>query len=97
MRNSLAGTKTGKSKSAKYFQTHPESRKKKDAYNTLYHSTLARKKYRADLGKLNSKIGKKGDGLDVGHTSKTKAKLQSPNSNRGNKRKFIFGAKSKKK
>ena len=29
MRNDLAGTKTGKSKTAKYYQEHPEARKKK--------------------------------------------------------------------
>jgi hypothetical protein len=96
-RNSLAGSTKGQSKSAKYFRDNPEARKKKDAYNTLYHSTVARKKYRADLGKLNSKMGKKGDGLDVAHTSKTKAKLQSASKNRSNKKTFIFGKRASKK
>jgi len=46
MKNTLAGTKTGKSESAKYFQDNPEARKKKDAYNKAYHATPERKKYR---------------------------------------------------
>ena len=37
-RNGLAGTKTGKSKTAKYYQANPEARKKKDAYNKKYNS-----------------------------------------------------------
>lgn len=98
-RNSLAGTKTGKSKSAKYFQSKAgaAAKAKKDAYNTKYSASPERKAYRRALGKLNSKMGSVGDNKDVGHISKTKAKLQSPNSNRGNKRKFLFGKASKKK
>ena len=42
MRNSLAGSRKGKSKSAKYYQDNPDAKKKKDAYNTEYHSTPAR-------------------------------------------------------
>lgn len=43
-RNTLAGTKTGKSTSAKFFQTHPKSRAAKNAYNKAYHATPERKK-----------------------------------------------------
>jgi hypothetical protein len=42
-RNTLAGTTRGKSRSAKYFQSNPEAKAKKDAYNTTYHSTPERK------------------------------------------------------
>lgn len=68
-RNKLAGTKKGTSKSAKYFQTHPEARAKKDAYNTAYHATPERKKYRASLNSANKKAKTygNGDGKDMSH------------------------------
>ena len=47
MRNKLAGTKRGKSRTAKFYQENPDARKKRDEYNKEYHSTPARKKYRA--------------------------------------------------
>jgi hypothetical protein len=69
-RNGLAGSTAGKSKSAKYFQTHPEARAKKDAYNTEYHSSSERKSYRAELNKANKAKGTygNGDGKDLSHT-----------------------------
>jgi hypothetical protein len=68
-RNTLAGTKTGKSKSAKYFQSNPKAKAKKDAYNTEYHKSESRKKYRASLNKANKKAGTYGnkDGKDMSH------------------------------
>lgn len=68
-RNTLAGTKRGNSKSAKYFQTHPEAKAKKDAYNTEYHKSEERKKYRAKLNKANRSAGTYGnkDGKDMSH------------------------------
>jgi hypothetical protein len=68
-RNTLAGTKKGSSKSAKYFQSHPEAKAKKDAYNTDYHKSEDRKKYRAKLNKANRKAGTYGnkDGADMSH------------------------------
>ena len=46
MRNTLAGTKTGNSKSAKFYQKNEDARKKKVAYDTKYQDTPSRKKYR---------------------------------------------------
>ena len=37
------------SKSTAYYRANPEAKAKKDAYNTKYHATPERKKYRADL------------------------------------------------
>jgi hypothetical protein len=92
MRNSLAGSRTGKSKSAKYYQENPESKKKKDAYNTEYHSTPARKKYRAALQALNRDKGTHGnkDGMDEAHVSKKKTKKQSQSRNRADKKRQFF-------
>lgn len=67
-RNSLAGKSTGKSKSAKYFASHPEARAKKNKYNTEYHATTERKTYRASLNKVNRKDKGYGDGKDLSHT-----------------------------
>ena len=53
MRNKIAGTKTGASRSAKYYQENPEARAKKESYDREYHSTEERKKYRANLNKKN--------------------------------------------
>jgi hypothetical protein len=39
MRNKLAGTKTGTSKTAKYYHDNPEARKKKLAYDSKYQDT----------------------------------------------------------
>ena len=92
MRNRLAGTTKGDSKSAKYYQNNPKAKKKKDAYNKEYHSTPARKKYRATLQALNRENGThgNGDGMDVAHTSKTKTKSQSQSKNRGDKKRQFF-------
>jgi len=70
MRNSLAGTKKGKSESAKYFQSNTKAKAKKDAYNKEYHSTPERRKYRSELNKENRKAGTYGnkDGKDMSHT-----------------------------
>ena len=64
-RNKKAGTSTGKSKSAKYFAANPEARKKKNAYNSEYHSTKKRKDYRVKLNKETRK--KTTPGKDVSH------------------------------
>jgi hypothetical protein len=94
-RNTLAGSTKGTSKSARFFQKNPASKAKKNAYNKKYHATPERKKYRAQLVKKRRdlKIYGKG-GKDVGHVSKTKTALQSVRSNRGDKKKFLFGKKA---
>ncbi len=81
-RNKLAGTSTGKSKSAKYFASHPEARAKKNAYNKAYHATEERKNYREDLNEVNRAKKLYGDGKDLGHTKDGKLKQESRSSNR---------------
>lgn len=83
-RNGLAGKSTGKSKSAKYFASHPEARKKKNEYNKKYHSTDERKAYRAGLNKANRKAGTygNGDGKDRSHTKSGKTVSESASKNR---------------
>lgn len=92
MRNRLAGTKRGKSATARYYQNNPEAREKKKEYDTEYHSTPARKKYRSVLQAINRKNGTHGnlDGKDVAHTSKTKTISQSQSKNRADKKRKFF-------
>lgn len=84
MRNSLAGTKKGKSESAKYFQSNPKAKAKKDAYNKEYHSTPERRKYRSELNKENRKSGTYGnlDGKDKSHTKSGKVVNEGQSKNR---------------
>lgn len=83
-RNSLAGTKKGKSKSAKRLQKSPAARAKKKKYDTEYHKSEERKEYRAKLNKVNRKKGTygNGDGKDESHDSKGKTKKESQSTNR---------------
>ena len=92
MRNRLAGTKRGKSATAKYYQNNPEAREKKKEYDTEYHSTPARKKYRSVLQAINRKNGThgNGDGKDVAHVSKNKTISQSQSKNRADKKRKFF-------
>ena len=76
-----------KSASAKYFAANPEARKKKNEYNTKYHATEERKKYRAELNKENRKRGVKGDGKDMSHTKSGKMVLESASKNRARNKK----------
>jgi len=61
--------KARRSKSAKYYAENPEAREKKKQYDTAYHSTTERKRYRAFLNRKNRKAGTygNGDGKDYDH------------------------------
>jgi|TARA_R100000734_G_scaffold260_1_gene387 hypothetical protein len=87
-RNTLAGKRTGKSKSAKHYAKNKKSRDKKKKYDTEYHKTKERKKYRASLNKLNKKkrtYGNK-DGMDLSHTKKGKVVKEKKSKNRARNR-----------
>jgi hypothetical protein len=64
--------KARRSKSAKYYAENPEARDKKKEYDTEYHSTTERKKYRAFLNRKNRNAGTygNGDGKDYDHDEK---------------------------
>jgi hypothetical protein len=64
--------KARRSKSAKYYAENPEARDKKKQYDTAYHSTTERKKYRAFLNRKNRNAGTygNGDGKDYDHDEK---------------------------
>lgn len=56
-------------KTSKYYASNAKARAKKAEYDTEYHSTKERKKYRAELNKKNRKAGTygNGDGMDYDH------------------------------
>lgn len=91
-RNKNAGKSTGKSKSAKYFAKNKAARDKKKAYDTEYHKSTERKKYRAKLNKETRK--RKTPGKDVSHTKSGKLVREKRSTNRARNGK---GGKSSKK
>lgn len=69
-------------RTARFYATHPKSRDKKKKYDTKYHSTPARKKYRAELNKARRKRKLKGDERDLSHTSSGSLVLENKSINR---------------
>lgn len=72
-----------KSRTAKYYASNPEARAKKKAYDTKYHSSTERKKYRAKLNaaRKKRKIYGKGGG-DLSHTKEGGLVRESASKNR---------------
>jgi len=72
MKNKLAGTKKGNSRSAKFYHENREAAKKKADYDKKYHATEERKQYRAELNKANRSAGTygNGDNKDASHTKR---------------------------
>lgn len=77
-RNSMAGTHPSYEKRG----MDEEARKRKIAYDTKYHKSSKRRKYRSELNKINRKKGSVGDGKDVSHTKGGGTVLESQKSNR---------------
>ena len=92
MRNKLAGTKVGDSRRARYYQDKPDARKTTSEYDKDYQDSDSRKKYRAELNKINREKGTygNGDGKDVAHKTKTKTRMQSQSKNRADKKRSFF-------
>lgn len=88
MRNTLAGSKQGTSKSARYYQGNKVARDKKNRYNKKYHSSKNRILYRAALNKKNVEDGTYGnkDGIDKSHTKSGRLVNENQSSNRARNR-----------
>ena len=73
-----------KGKSAKYYASNPEARKRRNAQQARYNKTAKGLKIRTAANKLNRKLGTygNGDGKDASHTGPNKGKLESPSKNR---------------
>jgi hypothetical protein len=61
-------------------------------YDKDYQDSDSRKKYRAELNKINREKGTygNGDGKDVAHKTKTKTRMQSQSKNRADKKRSFF-------
>ena len=72
-----------KSRTAKYYASNPKARAKKASYDTKYHSTPSRKKYRSELNsaRRKRKIYGKGGG-DLSHTKRGTLVRESASKNR---------------
>ena len=64
--------KSKKKSSAAYYRKNKKARDKKKKYDTEYHSSKARRRYRAFLVKMRRKAGRygNGDGMDYDHDEK---------------------------
>lgn len=73
-------------KTASYYKSNPEARKKRLEYQREYNKKAREVKKRVELNKENRKRGTygNGDGLDVAHT-KNGTKLQKASVNRGSR------------
>ena len=70
-------------KTAQYYRNNPEARAKKAEYDTSYHSTPSRKKYRRKLAKARRKAGVMGKGgKDMSHTKSGKLVREDASTNR---------------
>ena len=72
-----------KSKSARYYASNPKARAKKKKYDTQYHKSAERRKYRSELNaaRRKRKIYGKGGG-DLSHTRSGKLVRESASKNR---------------
>lgn len=74
-------------RSAQYYRDNPEARKKKAEYDTKYHDTPARRKYRAANAKKRRDLGIMGKGgKDVSHKKDGSTTLEDPSTNRARNR-----------
>ena len=71
-------------KTAQYYRKNKAARDKKKSYDTKYHKTASRRKYRSELNAENRRRGTygNGDGKDVSHTRKGGTTLESQAKNR---------------
>lgn len=69
-------------RTALHYRRNKKSRDAKKKYDTIYHSTPARKKYRAYLNRERKKRGLKGSSKDLSHTSSNKLVLEDRSKNR---------------
>lgn len=84
------------SKSKKYYDSNPDAKKRKAAYDSLYHSTSERRKYRSKLNKANRKAGTYGNGDDMDMSHTRSGKLIKEHQSRNRARNGAGGKPSKK-
>lgn len=74
-------------KTARYYAKNPKARKVKKDYDTKYHKTKKRRKYRTELNQERRRRGIAGKGgKDVSHKKGGGYTLESPSKNRARNR-----------
>lgn len=73
---------TAKSRTAKYYQSHPEGRSVHRSYQKERNKKPSEVKYRVELNRINKTKGKIGDHKDISHTKSGKTVLESQSKNR---------------
>ena len=71
------------SKSARYYRRNKKARDKKKAYDTKYHSTPERRRYRSKLSVLRRKRKLVGNPKDLSHKKDGSIVLENRSVNRG--------------
>lgn len=72
-----------RSKSARYYASNPEARRKKSRYDTKYGKSAKRRKYRSELNRERRKRGIYGKGGgDLSHTKRGTLVRESASKNR---------------
>jgi len=71
------------SKSARFYRRSKKAREHKKKYDTAYHKTPSRRKYRSELGIERRKRGLRGNGKDLSHKKDGSLVLESRSKNRG--------------
>jgi hypothetical protein len=87
------------SASKQYYDSHPEAKRKKKAYDTKYHKAPKARKYRSELNKANRKAGTygNGDALDASHSSNGKSlRKEAQSKNRARNRPAVRATKAPK-
>jgi hypothetical protein len=76
-----------KSRSQRYYDSHPEAKAKKAAYDKKHNAKPEQRKKRSELNKYNRENpnSKKGDGKDAYHKGNKIAGLKNQSKNRGSK------------
>lgn len=72
-------------KTARYYANNPGAKRRKIEYDTEYHSTAERRRYRAGLVQKNREMGTKGDDMDVSHQKSGKVIFEKQSKNRARK------------
>ena len=79
---------TKKKSSAQYYKENPDSRKKKNEYNTEFQKKSSQVKKRVECNKANRDAGTygNGDGKDASHTDKGTIVMEESSKNRARNR-----------
>ena len=74
------------SRTSKYYKKNPAARRRRLKQQSKYQKQKHRVEKRVELNRINSKVGKKGDGKDVSHCRGGGTRLERASKNRARNR-----------